>query len=107
MRIEESNQQVSINHLRDQAAVEQTTQQNARQADQNKKTAEADKLSISQTADSISKAASDLKGQEQFRADRVNELKAQVETGSYNVNSKDVAEKMIAKIGSFVKGASA
>ena len=107
MRIEESNQQVSINHLRDQAAVEQTTQQNARQADQNKKTAEADKLSISQTADSISNAASDLKGQEQFRADRVNELKAQVETGSYNVNSKDVAEKMIAKIGSFVKGASA
>lgn len=106
MRIEESNQQVAVNYIREET-VNQVAQQNARQAEENKKQAEADKLSISQTADSISKTASSATGSEQFRADKVAELKAQVESGAYNVSSQSVAERMIARIGSFVKGASA
>lgn len=105
MRIEESNQQVAVNYIREET-VNQVAQQNARQTEENKKQAEADKLSISQTADSISKTAS-ATGSEQFRADKVAELKAQVESGAYNVSSQSVAERMIARIGSFVKGASA
>lgn len=57
---------------------------------------EKDRLEISKTAEQISQAVSQGKDQEaSFRADRVEAIKAQVETGKYQVNSKDVAQKML------------
>ncbi len=57
---------------------------------------ERDRLEISKTAEKINQAVS--KGNEQeagFRADRVEALKSQVDSGKYQVNSKDVAQKML------------
>lgn len=108
MKIEETSQQVAVNYVREESVNQvQQAQQNNKQAEQPKKSGEADKLSISQTANSINEAAAAIKSADQFRADKVNEIKAQLDSGSYSPNSKDVAEKMISKIGSFLKGVSA
>jgi negative regulator of flagellin synthesis FlgM len=108
VRIEESNQQVSLNYVRDNTVNQvQPQQQSAQQPEPAKKAAESDRLAISQTATTINEAASSANDADQFRADRVAELKSKVESGSYSVNSRDVAEKMLPRIGSFLKGASA
>lgn len=57
---------------------------------------ERDRLDISKTAEKINQAVSQGKQEEAgIRADRVEALKAQVESGKYQVNSKDVAQKML------------
>jgi flagellar biosynthesis anti-sigma factor FlgM len=108
MRIESSNPQVSPGIVRDESVNQvQQQQQATRQPEQAKKPVNADKLSISQTANSINEAASSLKSAEQFRTNKVTEIKTQLETNSYITNFKAVAEKVIAQIGSFLRGASA
>ncbi len=108
MRIEPTNQQVTPTFVRDESVNQvQQQQQTTRQPEQSQRSGDADKLSISQTASSINEAASSVKSTEQFRSDRVAEIKAQLESNSYNANNKTVAEKMVARIGSFLNGASA
>lgn len=110
MRIESTNHQVSTTFVRDESVnqvQQQQQQQSTKQQEQVQKSGDSDKVSISQTANSINEAASSIKSAEQFRSDKVSEIKAQVESNAYEANSKNVAEKMIAKIGSFLKGASA
>jgi len=66
---------------------------------------EKDRLDISKTAEQISQAVSQGKEQEaSFRADRVEAVKAQVESGKYQVNSKDVAQKMLSFIQNGLSG---
>mgnify|MGYP001369155958 CR=1 FL=1 len=108
MRIESTNQQVNPAIVRDEAVNQiQQQQQASKQSEQARKEEKADKLSISQAANSINEVASEVKSAEQFRADKVSQIKAQIESNSYDPKSRDVAEKMIAQIGSFLKGVSA
>ncbi len=107
MRIESTNHQVTPASIRDESVNQVQQQQATRQSEQSQKSGDADKLSISQTANSINEAASSVKSAEQFRADRVSEIKAQLESNSYDANSKTVAERMIARIGNFLNGSSA
>lgn len=109
MRIEPTNHQVTPTFVRDESInqVQQQQQQPSRQSEQPQKSGDADKLSISQAANSIIEAASSVKAVEQFRSNKVAEIKAQLESNSYDANNKTVAERMIARIGSFLNGASA
>ena len=109
MRIDPASQQTSPAYIRDEAVNQvQQQQQASRQAEQfRSEKSEKDKLSISQAANSINEAASEVKSSEQFRADKVAQIKAQLESNSYDPGSRNVAEKMIAQIGNFLKGASA
>lgn len=109
MRVESTSNQINSAFIRDESVnqVQQQQQPLSKQADQSGKQAKSDNLSISQIASSINEAASQIKASEQFRSDKVSQIKAQLDTNSYNPGSKNVAEKMMAKIGDFLTGASA
>ncbi|GAM08426.1 anti-sigma-28 factor, FlgM [Geobacter sp. OR-1] len=108
MRIEPTSHQVNPAFIRDESVNQiQQQQQPNKQAEQSTGSEKSDKLSISQAANSINEAASELKSSEQFRADKVAQIKAQLESNSYDPGSRNVAEKMISQIGSFLKGVSA
>ena len=77
----------------------------AKAASSAKAQVEKDRLNISKTAEQITQAVSQGKEQEAgFRADRVEALKAQVESGKYQVNSKDIAQKMLSFIQNGLSG---
>jgi len=111
MRIESASQQVSTAFIRDETVNQVQQQQQAgsqpEQVNKPEKSEKSDKLSISQVANSINEAASDVKSDEKFRSDKVAQIKSQIESNSYDPGSRNVAEKMIAQIGSFLKGVSA
>lgn len=110
MRVESTSNQINPAFIRDESVnqIQQQQQQPAsNQTGQTGKTEKSDNLSISQLASSINEAASQIKSAEQFRTEKVSQIKTQLETNSYNPGSKNVAEKMIARIGDFLKGASA
>jgi flagellar biosynthesis anti-sigma factor FlgM len=106
MRVEQTTNQISPAFIREES-VNQVQQQQQQGSSQSAKTEKSDKLSISQAANSINEVAAQIKTTEQFRADKVSQIKAQIESNSYDPKSRDVAEKMIAQIGSFLKGVSA
>jgi flagellar biosynthesis anti-sigma factor FlgM len=108
MRIEPASQQINPAFIRDESVNQvQQQQQSNKQSEQPNRAGKSDKLSISQTANSINAAASEVKSAEQFRTDKVAQIKAQLESNSYDPGSRNVAEKMIAQIGAFLKGVSA
>jgi flagellar biosynthesis anti-sigma factor FlgM len=107
MRIEPSSQQINPAFVRDESISQIQQQQPNRQSEQTSKSEKSDKLSISQAANSINEAASDIKSAEQFRTDKVAQIKAQLESNAYDPGSRNVADKMLAQIGSFLKGVSA
>lgn len=57
-----------------------------------------DKVDIHVGAERVNKTSISLKGPENFRQDKVAEVQAQIDAGTYRVNSRDVAEKMIAAL---------
>lgn len=108
MRIDPASQQISPAYIRDESVNQVQQQQQAeKQSEQSRAAEKSDKLSISQAASSINDAAAEVKSAEQYRSDKVAQIKAQLESNSYEPNSRNVAEKMIAQIGSFLRGASA
>lgn len=107
MRVEQTTNQISPAYVRNESVNQVQQQQSGSQSDKTQKSDKSDKLSISQTANSINEVAAQIKSEEQFRTDKVSQIKAQVESNSYDPKSRDVAEKMIAQIGSFLKGVSA
>ena len=108
MRIETTSHQINPAIVRDESVNQIQQQQQAnKQPEQNSKPDKSDKLSISQAANSINEAASQIKSAEQFRSDKVAQIKSQLESNSYDPSTRNVAEKMIAQIGSFLKGVSA
>lgn len=55
----------------------------------------ADPLSMSSMGQEIGKAMQALSGIPDIRADRVAELRAQIEAGTYNVSGRDIAESVL------------
>lgn len=106
MRVEQTTNQINPAFIREES-VNQVQQQQQQTGSQPAKTEKSDRTSISQAASSINEVAAQLKSSEQFRADKVSQIKAQIESNSYDPKSKDVAEKMIAQIGNFLRGVSA
>ena len=99
MKIEESNQQVAINLFRNEKVEEQAAARESKPAETSSKPAvRGDSVNLSPAVDRFNKATEFLKDIPEVRADRVQELKSQIETGSYNVNGKDVAAKMISSM---------
>jgi negative regulator of flagellin synthesis FlgM len=59
------------------------------------KTTEAGSVSLSTAGQEIGKALNALSSVPDIRADRVAELKAQIESGEYNVSGRSVAESLL------------
>lgn len=55
----------------------------------------ATSVSVSSTGMELQKALSAISGLPDVRADRVAELKGQIESGEYNVSGRDVAESLL------------
>lgn len=51
-----------------------------------------DKVTISEDAKYLNKITSDT---ENIDLDKVNEIKRKIESGTYNINSRDIAKKMV------------
>lgn len=101
MKVAGTDQQVALNQYKnervEQQAVQQVAQQDSKQAESAPKPQQSsgDKLNVSQTADQLNKASSSSQVPEQFRADKVAELKSQIDAGQYKVSGADVAQKML------------
>src|SRR6266568_190306 len=54
-----------------------------------------DKLNISSTAEKLNQTNALPDNSQEFRSDKVAALKAQIDNGTYQVSSKDVAQKMV------------
>ena len=54
-----------------------------------------DRLALSQRAEEMKLARAAMAETPEVRADRVESLKAQIEAGTYQVNSSDVAERIL------------
>ena len=59
------------------------------------RTADATHVSVSSTAQDVRRIAQLIKQLPDVREDRVQELKAQIENGTYHVSSEDIADLMI------------
>jgi flagellar biosynthesis anti-sigma factor FlgM len=57
-----------------------------------------DKEDIRVGAERVNKTSLSLKGPENFRQDKVAEIQSKIDAGTYHVNSRDVAEKIIAAL---------
>lgn len=59
------------------------------------KTTSKDSLEISSVAKDLQAALNAVKQSEDVRLDRVNELKKQMDSGTYQVSNKEVADKLV------------
>lgn len=57
-----------------------------------------DEVRLSEFSKDVQKVQEGLKKVEDVRQEKVRELKAQIEAGTYEVSGKDIAEKMIKRI---------
>ncbi|KAF0234700.1 MAG: negative regulator of flagellin synthesis [Desulfovibrionaceae bacterium] len=58
--------------------------------------ASGDRVSVSSDAKLVAEAAKAAQASPDIRVDRVEALRAQVESGSYNLNPRRIAEKLVA-----------
>lgn len=63
----------------------------------NEKVGEKDKLEISNTAKYFQVALKAAKDSPDIREEKVEQIKQQIETGTYNVSAEEVAKKMMAE----------
>lgn len=97
MKIEESNQQATINPLRNEKIEQVVGKDNKAVNAGAKPPTEKDNVALSPAAEQLNKVTSSQEIPE-FRADRVAELKAMMEAGDYKVSSRDIAAKMYDKL---------
>ena len=92
MEITSKNNLVNID-----AYVNQVHQPNRADRDEQsgKAAAKSDTVEISESAKRIQEAKSELEKIPETRADRIAELKNQIESGTYQVDAEKVADKMI------------
>lgn len=62
------------------------------------KVSEKDKLEISITAKHFQTALKAAKGSPDIRAEKVEKIKSQIESGTYNVSAEEVAKKMMSEL---------
>ena len=93
MKIDDANQQMAAAHLLN-ARVDRHDPQDAHTDSATKPQQAADKVDLS----GVNTLGAAEREQQAQRAQRVQELKAMVAAGEYNVSSRAVAEKMLSKI---------
>ncbi|UFS68990.1 flagellar biosynthesis anti-sigma factor FlgM [Geomonas sp. RF6] len=97
MKIEDSNQKMAVMHQMNNRAERPDATGAQAQSDLVVKPQPAgDKVELSGMVPSMS---AEMVNQQAMRAQRVQEIKAQVQAGTYQVDSRAVAEKMLAKVG--------
>lgn len=67
------------------------------QTESSKKVGKTDNLAISSESKIKQKVMQAIKNTDEIRADKINELKEQVATGTYTISDDEVAEKMITR----------
>ena len=72
--------------------------QKQQEASQEKQVFRGDRVELSQTAKDIKKVESVLRTTPDIRADKVKTLKEQIEAGTYQVDSKKIANSMLADL---------
>lgn len=101
MKIEETtSQQVApINLYRNEKVEEQAATQGNKPAETApKSTVRSDSVNLSPAVDRFQKANEFLKDISETRPDKVQEIKSKIDSGEYNVKSKDVAAKMLSSM---------
>jgi len=93
MKVEELNSNPAVSHL----AVVRNDKPDAGEAhaETAKQQAGTDKVELSSYMPVV---ATSKQRREDIRVDRVEELRSQISKGTYEVSSKDLAEKMLSKI---------
>ena len=93
MRIENNSVNKILNIYANQSNVSKTTK-----TDKTKKT---DQLNISSTGRDFQIAMDEIKNQPEVRTEKVDELRNQIKAGTYNVDAKSIAEKMLSDANAF------
>ncbi len=95
MKIDDNSQSVVVELFRHQKVEQQAAEAGAKGAEPGSKpTKSADKVDISPSAGRLNETST-LKGPAEIRSDKVAQVKAQIEAGTYQVSGKAVAEKML------------
>lgn len=95
MKIEMNTQQMPIDTFRNERVEEAAKRDNQASEAAAKPQGRKDVVNLSPAVDRYNKATEFLKDLPDTRPDRVQEIKGKIEAGEYNVNSKDVAAKML------------
>lgn len=99
MKIDDNSQSVVVELFKHQRVEQHAAEGGAKGAETASKSLKSgDKVDISPSAERFNKTSNTLQGPSDFRADKVNEVKSKIEAGTYQVSSKDVAEKMMAAL---------
>jgi negative regulator of flagellin synthesis FlgM len=88
---------VKINNIK-AGKIEQYYQQLKQKQNKAAKNSKNDQIEISSQAKGILTAKAELKNRPQIRTDKVADLKAKLENGNYQIDSKKIAEKMLKNI---------
>jgi len=88
---------VKINNIK-AGKIEQYYQQLKQKQNKAAKYSKNDQIEISSQAKGILTAKAELKNRPQIRTDKVADLKAKLENGNYQIDSKKIAEKMLKNI---------
>mgnify|MGYP000588993805 CR=1 FL=1 len=88
---------MKINNIK-AGKIEQYYQQLKQKQNKAAKNSKNDQIEISSQAKGILTAKAELKNRPQIRTDKVADLKAKLENGNYQIDSKKIAEKMLKNI---------
>ncbi|CCU80832.1 hypothetical protein HSACCH_02347 [Halanaerobium saccharolyticum subsp. saccharolyticum DSM 6643] len=88
---------MKINNIK-AGKIEQYYQQLKQKQNKAAKNSKNDQIKISSQAKGILTAKAELKNRPQIRTDKVADLKAKLENGNYQIDSKKIAEKMLKNI---------
>jgi len=87
--------QAGTRPVKDAGQAEQVAQQQVRRKEQQQEAPPEDKVELSSRAKDLQRAVEIVRATPEVRADKVAALKEKVDSGTYEVDSKQVASKMI------------
>jgi len=87
-------QQVQVSNQKDTAAVKEA-EERRRQEQQDEVARQGDRVEISSASREVARAKEAVDGAAETRADKVAEIKAQVDEGRYEVDARKVADRML------------
>ncbi len=87
-------QQVQVSNQKDTAAVKEA-EERRRQEQQDEVARQGDRVEISSASREVARAKEAADGAAETRADKVAEIKAQVDEGRYEVDARKVADRML------------
>ncbi|ADD69234.1 Anti-sigma-28 factor FlgM family protein [Denitrovibrio acetiphilus DSM 12809] len=91
MRIDDKFKQLDMNKLNDTAASKKKGAKSPSASESNG----GDSVSLSNSAKNAASITEAVKSSPEVRTELVQELKAKIESGQYNVSGRDIAEKLV------------